>query len=413
MKVLHLSTSDLGGGAARAAYRVHQSCLDAGMDSRMLVHQRLSRDPSVTRFQASAKPMARAARAIRRKQIERAAPRQSDPAKHGPFSEDRSWLGSELLAGLPACDLIHLHWVAGFVDFQSFLPEAAKRFPLVWTLHDMNPFTGGCHYDGKCGRFGGTCGNCPMLVSGGETDFSRRVWQRKEAALAGIPSDRLNVVTPSQWLTGEAARSSLFGRFETTTIPYGLNTERFAPRDKRFAREVLGIPQDARVVLFVAQTIRDERKGHRYLMEAFESIENAFLLSVGSGDASGKKNALHLGFVEVDQLVSMIYSAADVFAAPSLEDNLPQTVLEAMACGVPVVGTRVGGIPDAVRHGETGLLAPAGDPGALREALASVLGDDPARRRMAARAREVAVAEFGSLKQAHAYTRIYEQLLTP
>ena len=148
-------------------------------------------------------------------------------------------------------------------------------------------------------------------------------------------------------------------------------------------------------------------------MEAFESIENAFLLSVGSGDASGKKNALHLGFVEVDQLVSMIYSAADVFAAPSLEDNLPQTVLEAMACGVPVVGTRVGGIPDAVRHGETGLLAPAGDPGALREALASVLGDDPARRRMAARAREVAVAEFGSLKQAHAYTRIYEQLLTP
>ena len=411
VKVLHISMSDIGGGAARAAYRIHESLVAAGVDSTMLVWSRLSRDPTVKRFLPSPKPLMRMVRAVRRSFIQRTIPDTCDPA--AAFTGDRSWLGGELAAGLPECDLINLHWVSGFVDFQAFLPAVARRAPLVWTLHDMNPFTGGCHYDARCGRFTDSCGACPMLTNTGEGDFSRQVWLRKNSALETIERNRLAVVTPSRWLTAEAARSSLLGRYEAVTIPYGLNTDIFQPRGKRLAREVLGIPADAPVVLFVAQTIRDQRKGHRFLLEALGALDNVFLLSVGSGDPSGAKNALHLGFVDAERLVSLVYSAADVFAAPSLEDNLPQTVLEALACGVPVVGSQVGGIPDAVLPGENGLLVPPGDTRALHDALHSMLSDGPKRTEMAKRAREIAVERFSFHRQSQAYQTVYKKLLNP
>ena len=410
MRVMHVSGSDVGGGAARAAYGIHKSVQESGIDSQMLVQNRLTRDASVVRYRPSPQFIQRSKRILRRWWLDKAQPAQSNPDQHGRFSDGRSWLGGELAAHFGSCDLVHLHWVSDFVDFEGFLPAAARRVPLVWTLHDMNPFTGGCHYDGACGRFEDRCGVCPMLKNPGEIDASRRAWQRKLEIFGRIPADRMKIVTPSKWLSGQAARSSLFKKYEIATIPYGLDTQLFAPRDRGFAREVLGIPSVARVVLFVAQSIRDERKGVRFLMEAVNSMDDVFLLSLGSGDPLAGKNALHLDLIKDDRLLSLIYSAADAFVAPSVEDNMPQTVLEAMACGVPVVGTRVGGIPDAVRHGETGFLVPPGDSGALRKALDRVLGDAQLRAQFAAQARATAVAEYGLLQQGQAYGEIYRQL---
>ena len=341
--------------------------------------------------------------------IQWTTPEPSDPSV--TFSGDRSWLGGELAAGLPECDVVNLHWVSGFMDYLAFLPEIARRAPIVWTLHDMNPFTGGCHYDVNCGRFIGSCGSCPMIGNAGAGDFTSRVLQRKKRAFESIGRNRLAVVTPSRWLTDQASRSSLLGQYEPVTIPYGLNTDVFQPREKQLAREVLGIPVNARVVLFVAQTIRDRRKGHRFLLEALGAMDDVFLLRGGSGDPTGAKNTLHLGFVDAERLVSLVYSAADVFAAPSLEDNLPQTVLEALACGVPVVASRVGGIPDAVLHGENGLLVPPGDARALQEALQTVLSDEAKRAGMARRAREIAVERFGFSQQAKAYQAVFGKLI--
>jgi len=411
MKILQVSTGDIGGGAFRASYRLHQSLRDKEVDSQMAVMTRLSRDPSIFRFAPSTKPLDRIARAVRRFRIESAMPRRVEARKSELFTEDRTWLGGQLADGLPACDLIHLHWVSGFVDYGEFLPAVLRRTPVVWTLHDMNPFTGGCHFAGDCTRFAQCCGACPLLEGGAEADLTRQVWRRKEAALAGVPANRLKIVTPSKWLAAESGRSSLFGKSPVDVIPYGLDTSVFAPRDKRFAREVLGIPADVPVVLFVALSISDQRKGYRYLLEAMEPLPHVFLLSIGNGDSIPRKNALHLGSVNVDPLLALIYSAADVFVTPSLGDNLPQTVLEAMACGVPVAAFDVGGIPDAVEHDRTGLLVPAADSRALRAALESILGDPDKRAQMSACARESALARFGLQKQADAYLAIYNNLL--
>lgn len=411
MKILHLSYSDIGGGAAQAAYRIHQSLQETGVDSSMLVTQRCTRDPSVTRFQPSRQLPRRLARGIRRFSIHSEITRQKQPGNAELFSEDRSWLGSELAKGLPECDLIHLHWVAGFVDLLDFLPKAAQKAPLVWTLHDMNPFTGGCHYDGHCGKFSLRCGMCPMLTGSTENDLSRKVWERKRAAFASVPSSRLRLVSPSRWLTSQASQSSLLRDYQITTIPYGLDLQAFAPREKAFARKVLGIPLEAKVVLFVAESISQKRKGYQILLDAIQPLEDLFLLSLGKGEAPRRKASLHLGFVEQSRLLSLVYSAADVFAITSLEDNLPQTLLEAMACGIPAVGFKVGGIPDAILHEKTGLLVPEGDSLLLRATLQSLLSDPDRLATMSAQSRQMALERCDSRSQGLAYHAIYKDLL--
>jgi glycosyltransferase involved in cell wall biosynthesis len=232
-----------------------------------------------------------------------------------------------------------------------------------------------------------------------------------------IKDGRMKVVAPSRWLAEEARRSALFGRFSISVIPYGLDVDEFAPRDRREAREVVGIPQDAAVILFVADWPAVHRKGISVLVDAVNELRywpNLLLVSVGH-DVPVLDGALacahrHLGRVDNDHFLSMIYSAADVFAIPSRQDNLPNTVLEAMACGTPVVGFEVGGITDMVRPGMTGLLAPAHDPAAFGEALAQILRDDEKRAEMSATCRRVAVEEYSLSIQAQRYIDLYRRV---
>jgi len=190
-----------------------------------------------------------------------------------------------------------------------------------------------------------------------------------------------------------------------------VDLEEFAPRDKQFTRKFLGIPEDARVVLFVAQSVSDKRKGCGLLLEALKQLDNVFLLSLGDGEPLVSKNGMHLEFIRNKRFPSLVYSAADVFAIPSLEDNLPQTVLESMACGVPVVGFRTGGVPDVVEHGVTGLLVQKGDSLGLSTALQSLLSDEEVRSRMSLQSRKVAEEMFAYSRQAQAYRKIYADLL--
>lgn len=414
-----MSTDDVTGGAARCAHRLHRGLAEIGHDSRMLVRRRRSDDPTVERFRPGRGPARRLARRWRRWRIRRDHERYEDsaPSWREPFHGDRSEHAGEVAGALPGCDVVHLHWVSGMVDHRAFFDRLPPDLPVVWTLHDMNLLTGGCHYDWGCGRYRERCGACPQLGSSDEEDLSREVWRRKEELFSGLPGDRLRLVTPSRWLAERVAESSLLGgRFPVRVVPYGLDTEgAFAPRDRGFARDLLDVPRGAEVLLFAAHSVENARKGFGLLREALEGLavrDDLRVVTLGKGEPDlpegiGRR---HLGYVSDDRLLSVAYSAADLFVIPSRQDNLPATVLESMACGTPVVGFAAGGIPEMVRPGETGALAADGDAGELRRALAELLDDDARRGRLASRCREVAVSEYALERQARDYEALYREL---
>lgn len=386
----------------------------------MLVLRKRSDDPSVVRFRPRSTLPRRLARRWKRWRIARDHARyeESSPAWREPFHGDRSRYGREVVEALPAADVVNLHWVSRFLDYRAFFEHLDAGTPVVWTLHDMNTFTGGCHYDHGCGAYRDRCGCCPQLGSSDDHDFSREVWQRKDDVFRAVEPGRLHFVSPSEWLAEAASESSLLGggRFPVSVVPYGVDTDAFAPRDRTFARRVLDLPQDADIALFVAHSVENHRKGFDVLEEALEGLagESGLLsltLGKGSPELPPGIEHRHLGFVSEDRYLSIVYSAADVFVIPSRQDNLPATVLEALACGTPVVGSRVGGVPDMVRPGETGALAAVGDPGELRESIREVLGMDQERRReLSERCRKAVLREYTLCTQARRYETLYRNL---
>ena len=419
LNVVHVSTDDITGGAARCAFRLHQGLRAEGAQSSMLVYRKKGNDPLVHVFRPDSGTVRRAARRFRGRQLRQALDgyRATRPAGYEAFSTDQTEWGYEPASRLPACDVVNLHWVSRFIDTGEFLKGIVPEVPIVWTLHDMNLFTGGCHYDDGCGRYQKRCGACPQLGSTDEEDLSRQTWSRKDALFDEELAGRLHVVTPSRWLAAEAADSSLLGgRFPITVIPYGLDTDAFAPRDQAEARRVLGVPPGAAVLLFVAQSVSTRRKGFGQLVDAIaglSGIHDLFLLSIGSGAPPSRDfRGRHLGFTSEDRLLSLVYSAADVFVLPSQQDNLPATVLESLACGTPVVAFNAGGVGDMVREGRTGFLAPVGDVAALAGALQRALGDRDRLTSLRNTCREIAVTEYPLSLQAQRYATLYEELVS-
>ena len=332
------------------------------------------------------------------------------------FSDDRTdGIGSDLIRQLPISDIINLHWVAGLVDYGSFFRSVPGGTALVWTIHDANAYTGGCHYHGACLRFQNGCGACPELGSMRMSDPSHAIWERKKAAYACIPEGGLHVVTPSQWLARQVRQSALLGRFPVSVIPYGLDTDVFSPRNREMAREALEIPGGTKVVLFAADSSSERRKGFALLAEALAPLPadaGIYLVSIGRGGIplNLRSPNLNLGFIENDRILSLVYSAADLYVIPTLDDNLPNTVMESMACGTPVVGFDVGGVPDMVRNGVTGFVVPKGDATALRQAILHVRDNPALREALSANCRRIAVEEYDMKLQAHRYLALYQSL---
>ncbi len=380
--------------------------------------RRAVKDPTVTLFRQRGDLLSRVQRRLRRLQITRsfARYRTSRPTEYEAFSDDRTPYGTDLLAQLPLGDVINIHSMYQFVDFRTFFTTVPRHTPVVRTLHDMSFFTGGCHSDAGCGKYIDHCGACPQLGSRNANDLSRQIWLRKYSTFRAVGRGRLYLVTPSHWLANEAKRSSLARNFPIAVIPHGVDTEAFCPRDRVFSREVLGIPQDARVVLFVAEPIGRPIKGFDLLAQALNGlgeVDNLLLVSAGSGlpDLEVRLPHLNLGPIYSERLLSLVYSAADLFAIPSRQENFPLTVLEAMACGTPVVGFAVGGIPEIVRPGANGLLVSAQDVTALRTAISELLRDPARRAEMAIRCRRIAIEEYALELQVKRYAELYEAIL--
>jgi glycosyltransferase involved in cell wall biosynthesis len=280
----------------------------------------------------------------------------------------------------------------------------------------MNPFTGGCHYDEGCGRFASGCGMCPQLGSARLSDFSRRIFLRKQKALNCIGVHRLHIVAQSRWIAGEAARSPLLGRFPITVIPNGVDTNAFRPRNRAFSRDVLGIPHTSKAILFVAESTRNRRKGLDLFTKALRSLPDVSSVTVLIAGHSKPEDLTGLdcrlmGLQGNDRLLSLLYSAADVFVIPSRQDNLPNTVLESMACGTPVVGFNVGGIPDMVRPGSTGWLAEPGDADSLSAVITRSLSNTAEREAFSSRARSVVEEEYTLELQVRRYRELYESAI--
>jgi glycosyltransferase involved in cell wall biosynthesis len=417
VRIVQVSTQQ-DGGAGRAARRLHDGLRQIGHDSIFFVRDLTERADGVVAFDSRANVFRRGVRSARRRRIEAdfAVYRKNRSDGQEVFGDDRSELRADVRLHLPASDIVNLHWVTGFIDYSDFLSQVPPRVPVVWTLHDMNPFTGGCHYDRNCGKFVDACGSCPELGSKDEADLSRRIWQRKSRTVRKIPPGRLQIVADSNWLASKAKESSLFGGFPVEAIHYSLDVGTFAPRDRAAARLVLGLPANAKIILFVADHPNIRRKGFATLAEALTGLPaqgDLLLLSMGRDEPEVSKrfSHLHLGYVTQERFQSIIYSAADIFVIPSLQEAFGQTALESMACGTPVVGSDAGGIPEIVRDGVTGLLFPVGDARSLAAAMVKLLEDDKARAMIGKECRRVAVEEYSLEIQAKRYANLYRKVL--
>ena len=415
MRVIQAATLDVG-GAARAMLRLQKGLLDIGTDSRVLVAEKRSSLPYVEEWKGDMATLSRIQRRSRKAFLDWSIDRalRKKPEGFDFFSDDRSRFGSHTVSALNSADLVNLHWIARFVDVSKVFPKL--KSPVVWTLHDEHAFTGGCHYDFGCRRWREGCGKCPQLGSEVNSDFSSKAWERKKESYRHIGKS-LTIVTPSRWLGKMASESPLLGDQRIEVIPYGVPTEIYHPGAREGLRAAFRLERDDRALLFVSDRLSNRRKGFGVLEQALARLpvpKNGrlvvFSIGLGSRTEIGGFPLYHLGTLEREELVAAAFAAADFFVAPSLQDNLPNTVLESLACGTPVIGSNVGGIPDMVRPKETGWLFDGGDPESLKRTIESALTSSNLPE-MRERCREVAVLEYSMEVQARKYRDLYEQIL--
>jgi len=407
LAVVHFSRADNSGGSARAAYKIHAGLRALGLASRMLVEQKATFDPDVDTVHGGGVGRAKDRLA------DTVASRLGLPSLYVPSA-------GRVLAHpwVRAASVFQLYNVHGGYFSIRMLPRLARLAPIVWRLSDQWPMTGHCAYSGECERWREGCGKCPDLATYPSLPFdtTRFLFRQKDRAYRNTD---LTVVAPASWTERLARASPLLGRFPIHRIATGVDLETFRPLDRAAARSLLGVPPGARAILFAAQELDDNpRKGASFLIEALARLGPApglLVLLVGIGGESWHERIPQpvrpLGYITDDRLLAAAYSAADVVAAPSVLENLPNTVLEATACGVPVVAFDTGGTADAVRHVETGYLARPGDAADLEQGLRLVLGDEALRRRLGSAARRLAESEFGNDRQARRFADLYAEVL--
>ena len=412
MKVLHLSARDIEGGAARAAYRLHRGLLNYDVYSRMHVQFKCDVDPLISGLEGR----------IGRFFAEISYLADSIPVFYSRYKRGNTFSPAILPdrvirhVEMIAPDIIHLHWISGgFIRLETI---PALKYPIVWTFHDMWPFTGGCHFSGECIRYSGSCGLCPELSSKREDDLSRKIWRRKAHAWQELP---LTIIVPSLWMAQCVRMSSLFSQVETNVIPNCIDIKIFRPQSALKAREILGLPCDRQLILFGAMSPRDPRKGFRHLLPAIKDLvkngwgETTELIIFGTDKSRTKPDfgmkAYYMGHVCDEHTMALLYTAADVFVAPSIQDNLPNTVMEALACGTPVVAFNTGGMPEMIDHRETGWLAHPFDYRDIAKGIIHVIEDVERREIMGRLAREKVVRNYAEDIVIRQHMKLYDSLV--
>jgi glycosyltransferase involved in cell wall biosynthesis len=414
IKVTHLSSFDRGVGAAKANSTLHTALRVLDVDHRMLVLRKDLDDPTVQGQEAAMFFRLRARVAL-----------ELDSRLIYRYYHPWEWwslglAGNTSIASHPIvknADIVSLSWVSGFLSVNAIAGLLNIGKPIIWTLYDMWPFTGGCHYSAGCSRYTGGCGCCPQLGRKRHRDLSAWVWKRKHRQWK---TDHLTVVCPSQWLADCARKSSLFATVDIRVIPTGVDTGVFHSRERKKARRALGLPQDKALVLFIASHgLGNERKGGQLLEKALLQLpeknlsEPPDLVVLGGGRVSDEI-ALRFRVYDVrvqgDEELTTLYSACDVLIAPSREDNLPLTVLEAMACKTPCVAFHIGGMPDVIEHKINGYLATPFDSNDLAEGIFWLLSGSKLRQ-IGEKAAETIANGFTAVQEAQLYLKLYQEKL--
>jgi glycosyltransferase involved in cell wall biosynthesis len=376
MKILIVNTSDIEGGAARAAYRLHKALLKEGVDSHMLVQSKKSDDYTVIGPETKLEKFIN----LSRPQIDQIPVKFYKKRTKTLFSP--SWVGfNNAIKKINEInpDIVHLHWISGgFIKIEDI---AKIKQPIVWSLHDMWAFTGGCHYDEECGGYIKKCGNCKVLGSKKVNDLSRKIFLRKQKTFAD--KEDITIVGLSQWLNECSKSSTLLKDKKHINLPNPINTTFFKPFDKEKSRELWSLPKDKKLILFGAMgATSDPRKGFNELSEALHKItcKDTELVVFGSSEPQNAPDfgfkTHYLGHLHDDVSLVTLYSAVDVMVVPSLQENLSNAIMESLACATPVVAFNVGGNSDMIDHKMSGYLAKPFDTDDLASGIEWVLNSD-------------------------------------
>jgi len=417
MKILFLNRSDSTGGAAVACMRLLNSLRTEGIDASILVLDKTTSNASV--FSLGGKSYCYY-KGLFNLAIEKAIFKFWEVNSSIRFAFSMSNTGEDVIHFIKnqKPDIIHIHWInQGFVSVRQLSKIMSLGIPVVWTLHDCWAFTGGCHYPSSCERYTENCGNCPFLRNPYSSDIS---FHQLKYKIKIYTSAKMQIVTCSNWLKNIASRSKALQNQEIIAIPNPIDVSVFSPINKYEARIALSLDPKKQYLLFGAGNIYDKRKGLIYLFESLQllkqqqsiNMDNIVLLAFGKGyipDNFGFKVVNFSTVTSIEKLVE-IYSAADAFILPSLEDNLPNTVMESLACGTPVVAFASGGVPEMIINEKTGFLANLADTIDLSKCISKILLH-PDKNAMNIASRQFVLDTYSPSMIAKQYIDVYKSVL--
>lgn len=410
MKILIVNSSDMDGGAARAANRLHKALLNENIDSQMLVQKKSNNDHTIIG------PKNKLEKFIN----DFFAKLDSIPTKfYRHRSKTRfspSWISTgQIVKQINDLkpDIVHLHWIGdGMISIEDLVNINA---PIVWSLHDMWLFTGGCHYDDECKAYKENCGHCRILGSSIDNDISRKIFSRKQKSFLEIPN--MTVIGLSRWLAGCAKESVLLKNRTVLNLPNPIDIKKFSPYDQKKSRKHFSLDNNKKLILFGAMgTTSVPRKGFRELKDALKKLKGNEIELVIMGSDEPKEpedfgfSTHYLGHIYNDMDLVKIYSAADVLIVPSLQENLSNAIMESLACATPVVGFDIGGNADMIDHCKNGYLAKPFDTQDLANGIDWVLHNKNYDN-LCLEARKKVVKEFDSVLVSKKYIDAYKDIL--
>ncbi len=410
MRVLLVNTSETTGGAAIAASRLMEALNNHGVKAKMLV-----RDKGTDRLTVSALPNQKAS--FLKFVWERVV-----IWLHNRLKKENLWLvdiantGTDItrLPEFQEADVIHLHWVnQGFLSLSDLEKILSSGKRIIWTLHDQWPYTAICHYSAPCDRYQTVCHDCPQLCYPKAKDLAWKVYKQKKEIYQHA---HFTLVGCSQWIADLARKSSLTAGQHVASIPNAIPSGIFHPMNQAEARREHRLPEGKRLILFGSLKVTDGRKGVRYLIEAYKQMhEKPGIVVVGKATEkvaamfASEGGEVEGGFYPIDYItdehrMASLYAAVDAYVTPSLQDNLPNTIAEAMSCGTPCVGFRVGGIPEMIDHLENGYVAQYCNSEDLARGIEYVMEHD-----LHEAAHRKATRMFSESHVAQQYIQLYEE----
>ncbi len=418
MNILHINNYDTLGGASKACMAISSAIRNEGLNSELLVQTKLGGSEFVHEFSDS---IIKRTTRLARMGCDMAAIKFCTNPDMGRFSFP--YFGVDI-SGHPkvvAADILHFHWInGGYFSIKTLQKLKELKKPIVWTFHDMWGFTGGCHYTGACSNFLTECRNCPALKKNGICDHSTKIFNLKKELYKDF---NLRIVTCSNWLANETKRSVLLKDKTVSAIPNPIDINIFNSFDKIESRRFLNLNPDKKYILFGTMTLSDKRKGLLYLIRSLKKLgnflanqkDNIEILVFGSSNNTEFVDipfkTTSLGRISDTNYLAKVYSAADIFIAPSLEDNLPNTVMESLSCGTPVAAFNIGGMSDMIEDKINGYLAIPESIDDLTDGILWLLNDKERLLELSKNARKKVVSSFTNKIVAKQYINVYKTLL--